>query len=129
MEEWARSLTLCPSKRRSKEDKLSKKIYEIKADICKTLANAKRLEILDSIRDGELTVSQLVDIMGISSANVSQHLAVMRQKGILTARRDGNNTFYKVSNLKVIKACDLMREVLLERLKEGGKIAKGLFRK
>jgi len=85
---------------------MSKKLYEIHADICKTLGNAKRIEILDALRDGELTVSQLVEIMGISPANVSQHLAIMRQKGILTARREGANIYYRVSNLKVNQACN-----------------------
>ncbi len=107
---------------------MSKKLYEIHADICKTLANAKRIEILDALRDRELSVSELVSIMGISPANVSQHLAVMRQKGILTARRNGNNIFYRVSNAKVIQACSLMREVLLEKFKEGHKMVKKISR-
>ncbi len=103
---------------------MSKKIYEIHADICKTLGNPKRIEILNALGNKELSVGELVKILGISPANVSQHLAVMRQKGILTARRNGNNIFYRVSNPKVILACGLMREVLLEKLKEGQKIVK-----
>jgi ArsR family transcriptional regulator len=102
---------------------MSKKLYEIHAEICKTLGNAKRIEILNALQNRELTVSELVDVLGITPANVSQHLAVMRQKGILTARREGSNVYYKVSNAKVIKACNLMREVLLEQLEEGQKIA------
>ena len=108
---------------------MNKKLYEIHADICKTLGNAKRLEILNALGNRELSVSELVDILGISPANVSQHLGLMRQKGILTARRNGNNIFYKVSNRKVIKACSLMREVLLERFKEGHRIAKKFSKK
>ena len=108
---------------------MNKKLYEIHADICKTLGNAKRLEILNALGNRELSVSELVDILGISPANVSQHLGVMRQKVILTARRNGNNIFYKVSNRKVIKACSLMREVLLERFKEGHRIAKNFSKK
>lgn len=107
---------------------MSKKLYEIHADICKTLGNAKRIEILDALRDRELSVSELVGLLGISPANVSQHLAVMRQKGILTSRRNGNNIFYRVSNAKVIKACSLMREVLLEKFKEGQEMAKKISR-
>ena len=102
---------------------MSKKIFEIHADICKTLGNAKRIEIITALNDRELTVSELVEIMEIPPANVSQHLSVMKQKGILTSRREGNNVYYKVSNAKVIKACNLMREVLLEQLGEGQKIA------
>ncbi len=103
---------------------MNKKIYEIHADICKTLGNAKRIEILNALENKELSVSELIKILGIAPANVSQHLGVMRQKGILTARRNGNNILYRVSNKKVIKACGLMREVLLERFEEGRELAK-----
>jgi ArsR family transcriptional regulator len=103
---------------------MSKKLSEIHADICKTLGNAKRIEILNALNDRELTVSELADILDISPANVSQHLAVMRQKGILTTRREGVNIYYKVSNPKVNQACNLMREVLVEQLEEGQRIAK-----
>jgi ArsR family transcriptional regulator len=102
---------------------MSKKLYEIHSDMCKTLGNAKRIEILNALQDRELTVSELVEIMGISPANVSQHLSVMRQKGILIARREGSNIYYKVANNKVIKACNLMKEVLLEQLEEGQMLA------
>ena len=108
---------------------MSKTLYEIHADICKTLGNAKRIEILNALGDKELSVSELVNVLGISPANVSQHLAVMRQKGILTSRREGNNIFYKVSNPKVITACGLMREVLIEKFEEGQKLAKKFTRK
>ncbi len=103
---------------------MNKDLYEIHADICKTLGNAKRIRILDALQNGELTVNELVDIVGISPANISQHLGIMRQKGILTSRREGVNIFYKISNPKVSKACALMREVLIEQLEEGQKIAK-----
>ncbi len=106
----------------------NKKLYEIHADICKTLGNAKRIEILNALNDRELTVSELSNILGISPANVSQHLAVMKQKGILTARREGINIYYKVSNPKVNQACALMREVLLEQLEEGQKMVRKFSR-
>ncbi len=103
---------------------MNKKLYEIHAEICKTLGNAKRIEIINALQGGELSVSELADILGIPHANVSQHLAVMRQKGILTTRRMGVNIYYKISNPKVSQACTLMREVLLEQLEEGQEIAK-----
>jgi len=105
---------------------MDKKIYELHADVCKTLANAKRLEILNALRDKEMTVSELTEKVGALKANISQHLAVMRQKGILGSRRDGVNIFYRIANPKVIQACDIMREVLFEQLKEGEKIMKGI---
>lgn len=98
-------------------------IFEMQSEVCKTLASPKRIEILNSLKDGEKTVSELVYILGVPKANVSQHLAVMRHKGILKSRRVGVNIFYSVSNHKVIEACVLMKEVLMEQMKEKGKLA------
>lgn len=100
-----------------------KTLYELQSEVCKTLASPKRIEILNALKDGEKTVSELVEILGVPKANVSQHLAVMRHKGILKSRREGINMYYSVSNLKVIEACVLMKEVLVEQMKEKGKLA------
>jgi ArsR family transcriptional regulator len=92
-----------------------KSLYEMQAEICKTLTNPKRIEILNTLKTEEKTVSELVTVLGASKANVSQHLAVMRHKGILTTRREGVNIYYRVANPKVIEACALMKEVLFEQ--------------
>ena len=94
-------------------------LYELHASICQTLANPKRLEIIAHLRDGEKTVTEMMDVMQISQANLSQHLGLMRQKGIVIARREGLNIYYRLSNPKIIQACDLMRQVLLENLESG----------
>ncbi len=93
----------------------NKFICEMQADICKTLTNPKRIEILNVLKNEEKTVTELVMVLGASKANVSQHLAVMRHKGILMTRREGVNIFYRVANPKVIEACTLMKEVLFEQ--------------
>jgi ArsR family transcriptional regulator len=87
----------------------------MQAEICKTLTNPKRIEILSVLKTDERTVTELVNALGASKANVSQHLAVMRHKGILTTRREGVNIYYRVANPKVIDACSLMKEVLFEQ--------------
>ena len=92
-----------------------KSIFEMQAEICKTLTNPKRIEILNTLKDEEKTVTELIEVLGASKANVSQHLAVMRHKGILATRRKGVNIYYRVSNPKVIAACTLMKEVLFEQ--------------
>lgn len=92
-----------------------KSIFEMQAEICKTLTNPKRIEILNTLKSEEKTVSELVSALGASKANVSQHLAVMRHKGILATRREGVNIYYRVANPKVIEACALMKEVLFEQ--------------
>lgn len=91
--------------------------YFLHSDVCKTLANPKRQEILDNLRRKEMTVNELVEKTGISQANLSQHLAILRSKGIVGSRRDGVNVFYSISNTKIIKAFDLISEVLQESVK------------
>ena len=102
----------------------NRQIYKLHASICHTLANPKRLEIIDKLRAQELSVTALAESLEISQANLSQHLAIMRQKGIVTTRRKGLNIFYRLSNPKIIKACDLMRQVLLEHLETGAKLVR-----
>ena len=105
---------------------MSKEIFHLHAEVCKTLSNAKRLEILSILRNDELSVGDIVDKMKISKANVSQHLAVMRKAGVLDSRRNGLNIYYCISNPKVIKAFDLMREVLVEYQNHKSKLMKHL---
>jgi ArsR family transcriptional regulator len=102
-----------------------KAIFEMQSEICKTLTNPKRIEILNALRTEEKTVTELVAALGVSKANVSQHLAVMRHKGILTTRRLGVNIYYRVANPKVIDACTLMKEVLFEQHASKKKIMSG----
>jgi DNA-binding transcriptional ArsR family regulator len=103
-----------------------KALYEMQAEICKTLTNPKRIEILNTLKTEEKTVTELVEALGASKANVSQHLAVMRHKGILSTRREGVNIYYRVSNPKVIDACTLMKEVLFEQHTAKKKVVTGL---
>ena len=103
-----------------------KSLYEMQAEICKTLTNPKRIEILNVLKNEEKTVTELVTALGVSKANVSQHLAVMRHKGILTTRRVGVNIYYRVANPKVIDACALMKEVLFEQHMARKKVMAGV---
>jgi DNA-binding transcriptional ArsR family regulator len=93
-----------------------KDFYAIHSDVCKTLANPKRQEILDNLREKEMTVNEIVGKTGISQANLSQHLAILRTKGIVTSRRKGINVYYSITNLKIIQAFDLISQVLNDSL-------------
>ena len=91
-------------------------LFSLHANICKTLASSARLRIIASLREGELPVGEIGEIIGAHKANVSQHLAVLRQNGIIEGRRCGTNVYYRLANPKVIQACELMREVLVEQM-------------
>ena len=86
------------------------------AEICKTLSNPIRLEILSRLRDGKKSVNEIASLTGVRQATVSQHLAVLRQRGVVSTRREGINVYYDVANPKITRACDLMREVLFEHI-------------
>ena len=86
------------------------------AEICKTLSNPIRLEILSKLRDGKKSVNEIASLTGVRQATVSQHLAVLRQRGVVSTRREGINVYYDVANPKITRACDLMREVLFEHI-------------
>lgn len=101
-------------------------LYELHAEICKTLSNAKRLQIINVLRHGEMSVGELASKINIRIANVSQHLAIMNQKGILKRRREGLNIYYSISHPKVVQAFNIMREVLLEHLEDQLKIAENV---
>ena len=96
---------------------MSNDIFDLHADVCKTLASPARLRIIAALREGEMTVGDIVAAVAARKANVSQHLAVMRQRGIVRARRQGLNVYYRLTSPKIIQACELMREVLLEEVR------------
>ena len=101
-----------------------KELYKIHAEVCKVFSNSTRLEILNLLRDKEMSVTELIEKTKLSQANISQHLSIMKSKGIVTSDRKGKNIYYKLTNPKIIKAFDIIREVLIERLKENGKLSR-----
>lgn len=101
-------------------------IFELHADICKIFSSPKRLEILNLLKGKEVSASQLIEKTGLSKANLSQHMNVLKSKGVVLIKREGINVYYHISNPKIIQACNLMREVLLEQLKEKGRMVSSL---
>ena len=99
-----------------------KELYRIHAEMCKVFSNPTRLEILNLLRDKKMSVTELINKTRLSQANISQHLSIMKSKGIVASERNGKNIFYKLTNPKIIKAFDIIREVLSERLEKSRKI-------
>jgi DNA-binding transcriptional ArsR family regulator len=100
----------------------TRKIYQLHAELCKILSNPIRLEILNLLSDGKKTVSELMAITGLRQSNLSQHLALMRQRGIVLARKEGANVAYTIANPKIVQASELIREVLFQQFAEGEKL-------
>ncbi len=91
-------------------------LFKLQADICKTLADPNRLMILHLLRDGEKSVTQLIESLGLPQSNVSRHLAVLRERSLVETRREGTTIYYRLTNPKIGEACDLVREVLQSQL-------------
>lgn len=102
----------------AEKEKDKEEIYKIHADLCQMLSNPTRLKILEELKDGEKTVSDLVTEVGVRQANLSQHLAELRKRNLVKNRRDGANVYYKVAYPEVVEACNLMREVVYKQLSE-----------
>lgn len=103
-------------------------LYERHAEICKTLSNPKRLEIINSLRNKERSVNELVKLAKLSQSNISQHLTILRQNNLVSTRRKGKNIYYKLAYPEMIKACDIMRKILFKQLKKSGSLAKTVRR-
>jgi DNA-binding transcriptional ArsR family regulator len=92
------------------------RIYELQADVLKTLANPRRLEMAHLLAEGPMTVGRLADRLSLAQPNVSQHLALMRAAGVVEAERDGREIRYRLADPDIIAACNLMRAALQRRL-------------
>lgn len=95
----------------------------LQAEVLKVLASPRRLEILHRLADGPREVGRLAAELGLSQPNVSQHLSVMRAAGVVEAERDGREVRYRLTDPDVIRACDVMREVLARRLSRLSQLA------
>ena len=98
-------------------------LYKLKAELCKTFADPKRLMIISELRHGEKTVGYLTQVLGVTQAVVSRHLAVLRIRGIVTTRRKGVNVYYRLVNMRIVDACDIVHEVLMEQVAKNREIA------
>lgn len=93
-----------------------RRLLELHAATCRTLAHPFRLAVIEALRDGECNAGDLVRIVGTTAANLSQHLSAMRDAGVVEARREGRFAFYRIGDRRILTAFRLMREVLLGRL-------------
>jgi len=77
----------------------------------KAMSHPLRLKILCTLGDREISVQDIVEHVGTSQSNISQHLAILRDKGILDSRKDANRVYYRVDDTRTLKLICLMREV------------------
>lgn len=102
-----------------------KDFYMRHADFCKFMANPKRIEILFLLGEKEMCVDDIATAMEVKVPNASQHLAVMRDRGVVVVRRDGNKMYYSIANPKTLQACIMMREAMVTQMEKQIDMVKG----
>ena len=106
------------------KDTTEVRLFELQASICKTFSNPWRLRMVEALADGEMSVTDLANALGIPKAKLSQHLAIMREKQVVVSRSSGGFVYYSLSDPRVLQACRLMRQVLVDRLKLAGHLVR-----
>ena len=84
---------------------------ELAAHALKAIAHPLRLKILCVIGDREACVQEIVEAVGTSQSNISQHLAILRDKGVMVTRKDANRVYYRIGNERILLLIGMMREV------------------
>ena len=93
-------------------------LQEYKASVFQALAHPTRIAILEVLREGEMPAGAIQERLGVEQANVSQHLAILRSRKIVSSRKQGNQVFYSLRNKVLIKVLDLMRQYFQAHLNE-----------
>jgi DNA-binding transcriptional ArsR family regulator len=101
-------------------------LFRRKAELCKTFSDPKRLIIISELRGGEKSVSDLVATLQVPQAVVSRHLAILRNRGVVMTRRKGVNIYYRLTDPKIVEACDIVHEILMEQMARNREIAEKL---
>lgn len=99
-------------------------LYEFHAQFCKTLADANRLLIIAELVKGEKSVGDLANNLELGQSNVSKHLSLMRERGLVETRRDGASIFYSLSDPRIFKAIELLVQVQADQVAKRHNLAK-----
>ena len=93
---------------------------ELYAQVCRALSDPKRLLIIESLRDGPMSVGEIAESLGLSQPNVSQHLAILRERRIVASEREGTSIRYRLNGDRVVSALDLLRQHAHDAIRQDG---------
>ncbi len=93
-------------------------IYQVKADFFKTLGHPARIRILELLRDGEQSVSELIPLVGLEPSHLSQQLTALRRASLVRGRKDGSSVYYSVTDPRIFRLLEVAREILTSSLIE-----------
>ncbi|NOX17487.1 MAG: winged helix-turn-helix transcriptional regulator [Chlorobi bacterium] len=92
-------------------------LFKLHAEVCNSFAHPIRLETVSLLKDKELSFGEIAEEIGVGKSTLARHLSLMVNNGMLIQRKEGVNVYYKIASKKITKACGLIREVLIERIK------------
>ena len=101
----------------------NQEIFRLHAELCKVMSSAKRLMIIDMLAKRPMSVGEIAESLEVPPATVSQHLRVLRDRDLVTTRKEGQTVFYDLSAPRMMDACHILRSILLDSLKQRGAIA------
>lgn len=98
--------------------RVSRPVWQLEAEVFRLLGHPTRMRLVDSLRDGERTVSDLQAVMQSESSGTSQQLNLLRKAGVLSSRKEGTSVYYRVRDPRILQIIDLARQVLTSHLEE-----------
>jgi DNA-binding transcriptional ArsR family regulator len=104
------------------EQEREEQLYRLQADVCQALADPTRLKLLALLGERPRAVKDLVEATGERQAKISQHLTIMRQRGIVRTQRVGTEVHYSLADPRILEACRITRDVLLQQLTQQARL-------
>ncbi len=101
-------------------------INQLHAEVCAALADPKRIAVLYALADKPESVMELANMLDMPQATLSRHLKILRDRGMVTAKRQGSNIYYSLRDKRVIQALDILRQVLADDLSRRSTLADAL---
>ncbi|MCC6403956.1 MAG: winged helix-turn-helix transcriptional regulator [Fimbriimonadaceae bacterium] len=108
------------------DDDLQCSLRRFKADVFRALANPTRIHIIECLREGEWSVKSIQEHLGVEASNTSQHLAILRSKGLVLTRKERNQVFYSLRDPLLTEVLDAMRKYFKSHLEESLAMLRGM---
>jgi ArsR family transcriptional regulator len=109
-----------------KDAQLTREITRLHADFCSALADTRRLLLIYALNEGPKNVTELTEVIEASQPAVSRHLKMLRERGLVRAKREGVNVTYSLADDRLIEALDLLRAVMRDRLTEQAELVESV---
>jgi len=103
---------------------LSQEINQLHANICSAISEPNRILLLYAIHENPRNVNSLAEYVGVSQSAASRHLKVLKERGLINAQRDGNQVIYFLADDRIIKALNMLRELMLDNLSQHADLLK-----